>query len=1090
MDFPESVVDFLKSTSFNDDIVVLERESHAAGRLAEVIAREDSADRNGNQSEYKLTPRQAENAARVALLLTRAFVDFGAQHMVTVELDNFFITSKSLGQRPALSDHHSQADGSIPPRSACAPPEHAGSSSEDAVQQKQGTDNVANDLKVILGIHVLFPTIMPDQERQQSQNGPAIPLQILGGLLYSIFTGGSLLTDTTFIENDVISDGDSSSKNRRTEGKSLFSRLSGGELFPTAICRLLSDLIDTDPSGKADSPYKSIPEVSEDLENLVDHPSIFLHDAQCPDGHWQPVFGNMLNGREEEIAAILKISTTLEQSLQKSYVGCPKFGVESIWLSGIAGAGKTHLVEAAGNFLTSVGWIFIKVKFERRKEHGSRAIFLSAFDELIIHVLKTKTKKDSADSSKKETFFSRVSNFIMKAIGQDTLKVLAGLLPSLKEMYNIDRKKRYRRDAEMPSWQLIYCLTKLLESVLESETFIMICFDDLQWADQTSLDLLKSIMSNVGNLKNSSRRCLFVGLFREDEVSDKHHLAIQRKNMQNSDNSVKVTDIKVSSLTRGHVEDMVMRGLRLPRRLVVGLADLVQKKTSGLPLFVVQFLNSLVKESIIVYSPTKRRYTWDEDRIDLIQTGDSVANLIASNLSSLPQLSQEALQILACFGMQTDSNLLRILEAPGSGFCGVTSSLRSLIDLGIIDEAGPIIRFTHDLIQQEVYENIPLDQRKALHLKLGNLLGSEAEADIDSSPDTQQATFDMDQLRLNDTFFAGRSMCSSLISIACDQINVSGPGLTNGDDQREKFIRWNLWAGQKSYRMSDYRAAMFYFSKGIDFIGVESWFRDTQCSNYRVYLQLHEGAVLASYELGKIDLRYANAVTDNVPFNDSLVVEQVLLKSISLQSGKHSECISKGVEILRKLGLDIPLSPTMSSVMNVVASTDIMTSRFDLEGIKTMCDEGADDSTRAILAIWDSFYVSAHVSNSPYLPLIACEVVKYSLEHKSICLESCTAFATYGVIKVAMGGNYAAGQKWAEVSRAIVKKTMEPDGSASNPKCDLILVRNNTNGRRQVHNFALNNLLPFCHKSMRPLIYISNLPEISPKGSRILTRNA
>lgn len=68
-------------------------------------------------------------------------------------------------------------------------------------------------------------------------------------------------------------------------------------------------------------------------------------------------------------------------------------------------------------------------------------------------------------------------------------------------------------------------------------------------------------------------------------------------------------------------------------------------------------------------------------------TGDGVAGLIASNIKSLPPASQQILQLLSCFGVQTDVSLLQLLEHFQNG---IVSSLDAFIDKGILDRAGPI----------------------------------------------------------------------------------------------------------------------------------------------------------------------------------------------------------------------------------------------------------------------------------------------------------------------------------------------------------------------------------------------------------------
>ena len=47
-------------------------------------------------------------------------------------------------------------------------------------------------------------------------------------------------------------------------------------------------------------------------------------------------------------------------------------GAEAIFISGIAGSGKTHLAHRFGTFLSGSGWIVVKAKFERGTEHSSQ----------------------------------------------------------------------------------------------------------------------------------------------------------------------------------------------------------------------------------------------------------------------------------------------------------------------------------------------------------------------------------------------------------------------------------------------------------------------------------------------------------------------------------------------------------------------------------------------------------------------------------------------------------------------------------------------------------------------------------------------
>ena len=105
-------------------------------------------------------------------------------------------------------------------------------------------------------------------------------------------------------------------------------------------------------------------------------------------------------------------------------------------------------------------------------------------------------------------------------------------------------------------------------------------------------------------------------------------------------------------------------------------------KTSKDAMFVIELLNSLLKDSIISFSPMKGRFAWDPIRIELIETGDNVAELIASNIKSFPSMEQQLIHILSCFGIQTDDTLLDILERYRPG---LMASIAAFCEKGILD---------------------------------------------------------------------------------------------------------------------------------------------------------------------------------------------------------------------------------------------------------------------------------------------------------------------------------------------------------------------------------------------------------------------
>mmetsp|Transcript_3889 Transcript_3889/g.8568 ORF Transcript_3889/g.8568 Transcript_3889/m.8568 type:complete len:1443 (+) Transcript_3889:166-4494(+) len=908
-------------------------------------------------------------------------------------------------------------------------PSRIDETSRSAQETKATGINSQSAFQYVYGVDIIFPTRINDLQHQELQHSMATPMQILGKILYSLFCRGDPppfdfsmgnnsqeMEGTDDADDDEYIDGRSSRTVRRPQkSESVLSQLVDKKVFPISISRLLSDLIDTGPEGQADCPFYHFDDVTQELTQMMAQPSICLYDSHSSNGMPNsPVFGQVYYGRDKEVAKIIEVAAKMRQSSLEA-----KVGVEAVFVSGIAGSGKSQLVQTANDHLFKLGWTSAKAKFERGMEHASRGIISSMFDEIISHLVKMKEEGNPSEVASSK----RASDAILENIGRDGLSALIDFLPSLPSLYDkIDNDE----NKHIEDWQLSYCISTIIESVIESDQRIILVCDDLQWADRTTLALITELLTKLGeDLRRASRCCLFIGLYREDEVDDNHPFSIQYSYLQMSSN-INTTEVKLSGLSKEDVNNMIMNELKLSPRLVRDLADAVYKKTSGHAYFIVELLNALQRDTIIAYSPKMYRIAWDQSRVDLIQLGDSVAELIASNISSLPVESQRILRILSSFGIQTDVPLLQILERFEEG---IVSSLNEFVDMGILDQAGPIVIFTHDLIQQSVYESMSLSERQALHLDIGQYLGELSLEALSKKPESEPAmdpvTLSMGQLELNDqVFFAGSRMTSSLISIACDQIDSAGPDAISDADLRLQYSEWNLCAGQKTSHQSDFRAALYYFSKGIAFLGKECWLNDL-----RLCLALHEGALSASFALGESDhvVRYAENVIQHVPFEDTLGAQQLLLKSLA-QTGKHDECIKRGVNILRQLDFDIPLSPTKETVMKSMASAGSIASSYSVDQIIDLCGMALSDSALGVVKIMDAFYVSCYASASPFLPLISCEILKYALKN-GICQETAVAFASYGMFKIFFQGDYEEGKKWADVVRAITEEFQSSNSS-------------------------------------------------------------
>ena len=81
------------------------------------------------------------------------------------------------------------------------------------------------------------------------------------------------------------------------------------------------------------------------------------------------------------------------------------------------------------------------------------------------------------------------------------------------------------------------------------------------------------------------------------------------------------------------------------------LLDLMFQKMNGNPIFVLEFLRSLVKRGLLEYGAGERRWAWEENHIGTVDMAGNTLHLFSSKRSGLSETMQLALKAAVCFGV-------------------------------------------------------------------------------------------------------------------------------------------------------------------------------------------------------------------------------------------------------------------------------------------------------------------------------------------------------------------------------------------------------------------------------------------------------
>eukprot|EP00970_Alexandrium_tamarense_P010944 scaffold2283_cov118-Alexandrium_tamarense.AAC.1 len=252
--------------------------------------------------------------------------------------------------------------------------------------------------------------------------------------------------------------------------------------------------------------------------------------------------------------------------------------------------------------------------------------------------------------------------------------------------------------------------------VSSSSRPVMLFLDDLQWAD-SSLDIVHSILSDIGG----SSCVFFVGTYRDNEVKSQpnHPLYQFIRNLHSS--NVNSTVLYLDGLQQDDLNELVSDALGIFPRLCLSLSAEIHRKTKGNPLFVSEFLGSLVHRGLLQFSVKEGHWVWDEEKINAEDMTENVIHLVTTKMSDIPADTKTTLMIASCFGSKIHSNIISLLNST-SKYSFFTSELNNAVAGGYMVEDRSDYRFVHDKIREASYRLIQANEQKKFHFDIGMLL--------------------------------------------------------------------------------------------------------------------------------------------------------------------------------------------------------------------------------------------------------------------------------------------------------------------------------------------------------------------------------
>ncbi len=197
---------------------------------------------------------------------------------------------------------------------------------------------------------------------------------------------------------------------------------------------------------------------------------------------------------------------------------------------------------------------------------------------------------------------------------------------------------------------------------------------------------------------------------------------------------------------------------------------------------------ALAEEGLLAFDSGAAAWNWDLARIRAKGYTDNVVDLMARKLNRLPDLTQEAIGLLACLGNVAEIATLSLVQEESEQ--EIHAALWEAVRAELVFRLDSSYAFLHDRVQEAAYALIPESERAVVHLRIGRLFVSRTAPE-----EIEEKIFEI-----------------------VNQLN-RGTLLIDSLEERERVAELNLVAAKRARTSTAYASALTYLVEGLRAVG-------------------------------------------------------------------------------------------------------------------------------------------------------------------------------------------------------------------------------------------------------------------------------
>jgi predicted ATPase/class 3 adenylate cyclase len=718
---------------------------------------------------------------------------------------------------------------------------------------------------------------------------------------------------------------------------------------PEIISNLIMRMLEKEVRKRYQSADGIVHDLSVILNGLEQKDQFDLFELGTQDAAGIVRFPDRLYGREEQF---IKLKETFQRVLEKDKI--------LLLVYGNSGVGKSSLVEELHLPVIQEGGFFVSGKSDPLKTDVPYFAFSQAFSRLMDHLLLLNEIDLSLWKQKLYQSLHPIGRVLF-----DIIPGLAKLLenePDLPELNGLESQLRFN-----------YALTNFFRVFSESDKPLVFFIDDLQWIDSSSLNLIRTILTN-----DDFKMILIIGAYRDNEIT-MGHVFLHFK-MEMEELGILSENIHLENLQYRHVFQLISDALDKTKLPLDELVKIVYKKSGGNALFVNQFIKAIYANEMLIFDRAAAGWKWDSEKIIGYNVEGDIVNLFLHTINQLPEETIFALKLASCIGNKFSLGLLAIITKEDKE--SLYQKLRPALQLDLIIEGlDDALYFVHDRVQQAIYSLNDERGKSEFHLRIGRLL-------LENTPEEELRDFIFDIV---------------------NQFNLSTDLITDPSEART-LCELNLIAGQRSQSATAYSLALQYYEKALHLLAAYAWEQDKKF----VY-NLHLLAAEAANQCNKQE-RFQELITildeQTVDLIDKLKLADLKIQNANVFNHQQ-KVIEIGLQALRVAHIHLKHHPSTLDVLSGYLKTNFRLGFHSDEKIENL-PKIEDERIIICMSIMHHMALAAYFIRPNMVPLIMFELVRLTLT-QGLGPKSPFAFVVYGYINIAFMNRMEKGLKMGQL---------------------------------------------------------------------------